>query len=246
MYGVNREKPLREYEELLESFAMQKEAGTASFGGIGMSVFQIVKRAVMQRSRDAKLADFYRYCVNECDVLDVGVSNNDHSPQVNLFLKSFRFPASRYTGLAVEPIAAVAANFPKHRFVQYPGGIFPFQDRAFGFVFSNAVIEHVGNTADQVVFLDEMLRTGKHVFFTTPNKYFPIESHTNALFIHWFPALFRLWCKRNQPYWTERNLLLLSHSDLEAIIRKSHASEYTIKRNKLLGLTMTFTVICKR
>jgi SAM-dependent methyltransferase len=200
----------------------------------------------MQRSRDAKLEDFYRHCSRECDVLDVGVSNNDHSPQVNLFLKKFRFPACRYTGLAVEPIAAVAAQFPEHRFVEYDGKVFPFRDREFGFVFSNAVIEHVGKTADQIRFVNEMLRAGERVFFTTPNKYFPVESHTNALFIHWYPTYFYRWCRRKQPYWSEQNLRLLSYADLKRVIEGSQAKTHAIKRNRLLGLTMTFTVVCQR
>jgi SAM-dependent methyltransferase len=200
----------------------------------------------MQRSRDAKLKDFYSHCSQECDVLDVGVSNNDHSPQVNLFLKKFRFPPRRYTGLAVEPITKLAAQFPDHRFVEYDGKIFPFRDRQFGFVFSNAVIEHVGDIADQVRFLNEMMRTGDQVFFTTPNKYFPVESHTNALFIHWFPSYFYRWCKSNRPYWNEQNLRLLSYSDLKAVVAGSHAETHVIRRNRLLGMTMTFTVVCTR
>jgi Methyltransferase domain len=204
------------------------------------------KQAVMQRSRDAKLKDFYSHCSQECDVLDVGVSNNDHSPQVNLFLKKFRFPPRRYTGLAVEPIGELAAQFPEHRFIEYDGKVFPFRDRQFGFAFSNAVIEHVGDTKDQVRFLNEMLRTSDEVFFTTPNKYFPVESHTNALIVHWFPSYFYRWCKRNSPYWNEQNLRLLSYADLKAVVGRSDAEPCAIKRNRLLGLTMTFTVVCRR
>jgi len=204
-----------------------------------------LKESVMQRSREAKLADFYSYCPAECNVLDVGVSNNDHSPQVNLFLKAFRYSDRRYTGLAVESMDAVARQHPGKRFVLYDGNIFPFRDREFDFVFSNAVIEHVGGEEAQLRFINEMLRTGKRVFFTTPSKFFPVESHTNALFIHWWPRYFHSWCRRNSPYWTETNLRLLSHSDLQGMMARSDAKSFTIKRNRTLGLTMTFTVVCQ-
>lgn len=213
---------------------------------VRMGILGNLKQAVMLRSRVAKLDDFYLHCSKECNVLDVGVSSNDHSPSINLFLKTFRFPPSRYTGLAVERVSQLATQFPKHKFVEYEGKVFPFRDKEFDFVFSNAVIEHVGNFADQVRFLDEMLRTGEKVFFTTPCKYFPVESHTNAIFLHWFPAYFYRWCKRKRPYWNERNLRLLGHDDLMRLLEASQARNYTIKRNRLMGLTMTLTVVCCR
>jgi len=38
------------------------------------------------------------------------------------------------------------------------------------------VIEHVGDEDAQLLFLNEMMRVAKNVFFTTPNKYLPVES----------------------------------------------------------------------
>jgi hypothetical protein len=60
----------------------------------------------------------------------------------------------------------------------------PFKDKSFDLVFSNAVIEHVGLELDQRQFIQEQNRVGKHWIFTTPNRLFPVESHTNFLFIH--------------------------------------------------------------
>jgi hypothetical protein len=60
----------------------------------------------------------------------------------------------------------------------------PFEDTLFDLVFSNAVIEHVGNEIEQMKFVNEHNRVGKNWVFTTPNRLFPIESHTQTLFIH--------------------------------------------------------------
>lgn len=200
----------------------------------------------MQRSRTAKLDDFYRYVDTECDVLDVGVSNVDHSASENLFMKAFRFPGARYTGLAVDTMDALQRQYPDKRFVVYDGRIFPFADQAFGAVFSNAVIEHVGGHHDQLRFIDEMLRTGRKVYFTTPNKYFPVESHTNVILLHWVSSWFYAWCRRYCGFWDASNLRLLSHGDLQALMKRSSARHFRIRRNRFFGLTMTFSVYCER
>ncbi len=55
----------------------------------------------------------------------------------------------------------------------------PFASRSFDWVFSNAVIEHVGGWERQRAFANEIRRVAARGFFvTTPNKYFPIEPHT--------------------------------------------------------------------
>ena len=63
----------------------------------------------------------------------------------------------------------------------------PFADGSFDVVFSNAVIEHVGDIDRQRLFVAEALRVGRRVFLTTPNRWFPIEVHTRLPLVHWLP-----------------------------------------------------------
>ena len=63
----------------------------------------------------------------------------------------------------------------------------PFPDQSFDVVFSNAVIEHVGDVERQRQFVAEALRVGRRVFVTTPNRWFPIEVHTRLPLVHWLP-----------------------------------------------------------
>jgi hypothetical protein len=61
----------------------------------------------------------------------------------------------------------------------------PFRDDAVDLVFSNAVIEHVGGCEAQRRFLAEHRRVGRSWVATTPNRWFPVESHTRVLLRHW-------------------------------------------------------------
>lgn len=199
----------------------------------------------MKKSRSGKIDYFYSLCGSDAIVLDVGVANNEHDSSVNLFLNTFRLKPEQYTGLAIVSMEGIQKKHPGKMFVEYPGGLFPFADQQFDWVFSNAVIEHVGDQSAQIEFINEMLRVSKNVFFTTPNKYFPIESHTNTFFRHWIDKWFYQWCIKNQPSWTRNNLLLLGYRDLKKIMNQSNAEYFSIRKNRVLGYPMTFTIVCK-
>lgn len=68
------------------------------------------------------------------------------------------------------------------------GRAIPVRAGAVDMVLSNAVIEHVGDENDQARLMAEHLRVGRCWVVTTPNRWFPIESHTSTVFRHWSPA----------------------------------------------------------
>ena len=77
------------------------------------------------------------------------------------------------------------------------GCMLPFRDGAFDLVFSNSVIEHVGDWAAQRRFAAECGRVGRRYYIQTPDYWFPIEPHLIAPFIHWLPRSAR---ERIAPY----------------------------------------------
>jgi ubiquinone/menaquinone biosynthesis C-methylase UbiE len=79
------------------------------------------------------------------------------------------------------------------RWIAADGCVLPFASYSFDWVFSNAVIEHVGNCQRQESFANEIRRVARKGYFvTTPNKYFPLEPHTFLPFYQFLsPALQR-------------------------------------------------------
>ena len=67
------------------------------------------------------------------------------------------------------------------------GRSLPFRDEAFDVVFSNSVIEHVGDAPDQRRFAREVARVGRAYWVQTPNRWFPIEQHLLTPLVHWLP-----------------------------------------------------------
>lgn len=64
----------------------------------------------------------------------------------------------------------------------------PFGEGSFEWVFSNAVIEHVGAWPAQQQFANEIRRVASRGYFvTTPNKFFPIEPHAMLPFYQFLP-----------------------------------------------------------
>lgn len=72
------------------------------------------------------------------------------------------------------------------KWVVADGRNMPFSDNSFDIVFSNSVIEHLGDKNSQEQFAKEIRRVGKAYWVQTPNKMFLIEPHLITPFVHWF------------------------------------------------------------
>lgn len=81
------------------------------------------------------------------------------------------------------------------------GRYLPFKDGAFELVYSNSVIEHLGNFEDQRLFAAECRRVGQNYYVQTPNKWFFIEPHLITPFIHWLPRRIQGLLLRNFTVW---------------------------------------------
>lgn len=125
-----------------------------------------------------------------------------------------------------------------------------FDNMGFDVVFSNSVLEHVGDYEDQRRMAEEVKRVGKRYFIQTPNKYFPIEPHFLFPFFQFLPLSVRVWMvrqfnmgwyRRISDYKEARELVesvrLLKKGELIALF-----PDATIIPEKFMGMTKSYMV----
>lgn len=139
------------------------------------------------------------------------------------------------------------------KFMVADGRNLPFADKQFDFVLSNSVIEHVGGLEDQRRFAAEMVRCGKSIYMQTPNRWFPVEPHLIALFIHWFPfsvlrhlvRWFSVWGLVHRPTQKQvddflRDTRLLTRQEVVSIF-----PDCKFEDEKVLGLSKSFIAVLR-
>lgn len=68
-------------------------------------------------------------------------------------------------------------------------------------VYSNSVIEHLGDFENQRLFAAECIRVGQRYYVQTPNKWFFVEPHLITPFIHWMSCEVQWLLLRNFTVW---------------------------------------------
>jgi Methyltransferase domain len=160
--------------------------------------------------------------------------------------------ASNITLLNIHPVADEGLP-PNMHTVFGDGTALTYEDKSFSIVFSNSVIEHLGNFENQRRFANECIRVGHGLWIQTPFKSFPIEPHFLSPFIHFFPKGFQRRMLRNFTVWGW--LTRPSDKQIEDILAeirlltlaemKSLFPDCEIKREKLLGLTKSLIAVRK-
>lgn len=183
------------------------------------------------RSRRIKMELLQRYLPLQGTerVLDIGSQVDTQSRQL-----LERFPdQSRITAVNLFPehLESIRAAYPGIHTVQADARSLPFPDKSFDLVYSNAVIEHVGDLADQQRMAEEVRRVGKRWFLTTPNRWYPFEFHARLPLVSWLPARLmhkttRLWSYnhvhgRYQPGNDLSDVQLLTARQLRALFPDS-------------------------
>ena len=125
-------------------------------------------------------------------IVDVGVGDTPFGTERgvaathNFFEALYPWP-ERITAVSDVPLPNFARAFPSIRTVVANGLDLPFADDEFDVAFSNAVVEHVGGRDEQRRFVAELCRVAPRVFLSTPNRWFPVETHTLVPVVHWLP-----------------------------------------------------------
>jgi hypothetical protein len=127
---------------------------------------------------------------------------------------------------------------------QFPSG-------SFDVVFSNSVIEHVGDYENQRQMANEIRRVGRRFFVQTPNKRFPLEPHFLFPWFQYLPLATRAWLvNRFDVGWYRRipdaraaraeveSIQLLTKERFSALFPGARVHE-----EKIAGLTKSFVAI---
>jgi hypothetical protein len=172
----------------------------------------------------------------EWRVLDAGVTS-DRTADSNFFERLYPYPQS-LIAIGLEDASFLEKQYPGIKFILADVRKIPFEDNSFDLAFCSAVIEHVGSRQEQCKLLQELARVSKIAVITTPNRFFPIEFHTLTPFLHWLPVKFFrhfLTLTGREFFAAEKNLNLLSESDIDAMLRQCNLAGEK-NHHYLLGL----------
>lgn len=202
---------------------------------------------VLIRIRREILENFLEYHkpTDTDKILDVGVSSDSH-PASNYLEKHYQYPEN-ITGVGVEDHTELESAYPGFKFVHADGRDLPFEDHTFDYVYSHAVIEHVGPSANQIKFLEELIRVSrKGVMVTTPNRFHPIETHTGIPLIHYLPnaVYHRVYSTLGfSNYNSIHKLNLLAEKDLLSLAERSSKGTMKLKIMKTRWLGFNSNLI---
>ena len=179
-------------------------------------------------------------------ILDVGFSEQEYSDTDNFLEKHYPYQA-QITALGIDVPDKFAQRYPRVKAVHYGGRDFPFADKSFDLVWSNAVIEHVGYREAQLHFLKEICRVGKRIWLTTPNRHFPVEVHTRIPILHWFgkgvfDPVVRLF---GMDWAAGPQLVLLTKKEMFSLLDDAGVArdQVQITTNRLFGFELDYVFI---
>jgi 2-polyprenyl-3-methyl-5-hydroxy-6-metoxy-1,4-benzoquinol methylase len=124
-------------------------------------------------------------------------------------------------------------------------------DREYDILFSNSVIEHVGQWRNMVAMANEVKRVSKRYLVQTPYFWFPIEPHARTPFLHWIPQswAYRIVMARKCGFWSKAGTV----SQAVQTVQSAQMIDYSqfkelfgdakIIRERLFGLTKSLIAI---
>lgn len=211
-----------------------------------MKVLSKLKWKVSIYNRKRKLSYIQEEIPENSTLLDVGVAPIKNVPTnyANYLDEYFLKKDRRFDALGLERSGDF--TFFKNRYtncnlILFDGRHFPdfLTLKPYDIALSNAVIEHVGTREEQLQWLKGLRSVCKRLIITTPNKYFPVESHTNILLRHIFSKQCREWLL------SKRKINLFSLKEFIEILENAGFQVEKIKKNKLLFMTLDFVIVCK-
>ena len=141
-------------------------------------------------SRKRKIEQFFELMKpSETDkILDAGGEVESSSCKSCQFIDTFPHKENiSVVNLSAVHVETIAKKYPEVDARVGDACNLPWPDDYFDTVYSNAVIEHVGDYERQKKMASEIIRVGRKWFVTTPNRWYPFEFHMRLPFVTWLP-----------------------------------------------------------
>jgi len=182
-------------------------------------------------------------------LLDVGATS-DETYEASNYLEAWYPYKHNITAAGIDDAAFLEQRYPGVTFRRVDGGALPFDDGSFDVVHSSAVLEHAGSAEKQRRFLADLARVARRaVFVTTPNRWFPIEVHTQFPLLHWLPKpLFRrlLAGTRHGFFALEEHLNLVGRGELLRMARALPGWQIAVEPLRLFGWPSNLLLTLRR
>ena len=182
-------------------------------------------------------------------LLDVGVTS-DQSYEASNYVEAWYPHKDKITAVGLDDASFLESRYPGLTYRTANGLDLPFAADSFDVVHSSAVLEHVGNADNQRRFVTELTRVAKRlVFFTTPNRWFPVEFHCVLPLVHWLPKpTFRRLLKntRYDFFSREENLNLVDRGEIAGLCDQLSGWDVSIEGQRLLGVTSNLLVTLRK
>jgi hypothetical protein len=182
-------------------------------------------------------------------VLDIGVTSDQSYASSNYFEMLYPYK-DRIVAAGIDDARFLEELYPGLRFVYADALDLPFEDGAFDYVHSSAVLEHVGSLENQCRMIAECVRVArKGICLATPNRWFPIEFHTQLPLLHWLP---KGWFRRilagmgQTELAKEENLNLMTERDLRKAVEGVSDWSFRFDEARLLGLRSNLVLFGRR
>ena len=190
------------------------------------------------------------YLINKdlFDILDVG-STSDRSESSNFIIKKLNF-FKQYHSISDQAIddnffkkkikKSITDNFKDKEIEEYKSDV----------VISNATIEHVGSTENQIKMCKNVINLAKKYFIIiTPNRLHPLEFHTKIPLLHWMPKKIHrkiLKFLGHKFLAKEENLNLLTQKDLKKFMVILNQKNYLFFHIRFLFFKSNIILIGKK
>jgi len=185
---------------------------------------------------------------NFYDALDIGTTEDNDYDHSNYLIKNLK-KIKLFKSISDQKIdshffikslrKSITAEFTPEEIDQYRSDL----------VLSNATIEHVGNSKNQLQMISNIIKlTKKNFLLIMPNRYYPVDFHTQIPLIHWFPKNIHrkiLSLIGLKFYSKEENLNLLSIDDLHSLFKNFYSIKYEIRYIRLFGFKSNYMIFGK-